>query len=250
MPRAVLLFWPGTLGAHPSLPPSTMPTCEHFLTKGRCKFGASCKDTHDRTLAMCAFSLHPHPLAPELSAAAKRKKRFCDVCEKKMKANGGTPYRCATGCDYDLCANCFDGCADVEPYVPEELQPPPQQQQQQQQQQQHGQGLAPQSTQGRKQGQKQPQQPPQLPRQGQKPGRGKKPGRGQQDQGQQQPQQPQPQQLRVASTVVVEEYQQAWAVRFNRIRNTLLGPSSSLQDVTSIVEHVGTWCGVVWCGVV
>ena len=196
-----------------------MPTCEHFLTKGRCKFGASCKDTHDRTLAMCAFSLHPHPLAPELSAAAKRKKRFCDVCEKKMKANGGTPYRCATGCDYDLCANCFDGCADVEPYVPEELQQPQPPQQQ-------------------------PQQP-QLPRQGQKPGRGKKPGRGQQDQGQQQPQQPQPQQLRVAATVVVEEYQQAWAVRFNRIRNTLLGPSSSLQDVTSIVEHVGTCCGVV-----
>ena len=202
-----------------------MPTCEHFLSKGRCKFGASCKDTHDRTLAMCALSLHPHPLAPELSAAAKRKKRFCDVCEKKMKANGGTPYRCATGCDYDLCASCFDGCADVEPYVPEELQPPPQKQQRQQQQQQ------------------QPPPPP-PPRQGQKP------GRGQQDQGQQQPPQQQPQQLRVAATVVVEEYQQAWADRFNRIRNALLGPSSSLQDVTSIVEHVGTCCAVLWCGVV
>ena len=95
---------------------------------GRCKFGARCKDDHDRTLAVWARSLHEHPLAPE-DGAAKRKRNFCDECGKKVK--GGQSYRCATGCDWDLCAKCFGGCADVEPFVPEELQqgeqpqPPP-----------------------------------------------------------------------------------------------------------------------------
>lgn len=76
--------------------------CEHWLLKGSCKYGESCRFSHQvATLARKVIS-HAHTLGPD--QANKRKKFYCDICQKKSASR----YRCTVGCDYDLCVPCFD----------------------------------------------------------------------------------------------------------------------------------------------
>ena len=75
-------------------------SCEHWLFKGTCKYGDDCKNSHDETL-VCMTISHPHPLGPD--QASKRKKFFCDICQKKSRER----YRCTVGCDFDVCMSCL-----------------------------------------------------------------------------------------------------------------------------------------------
>ena len=77
--------------------------CQHFLNKGSCKFGSSCRHSHSGTLVRAVPKLHPHLVGPD--PESKRKKFFCNECGKKRSGEGG--YRCVSGCDYDLCPSCM-----------------------------------------------------------------------------------------------------------------------------------------------
>ena len=46
--------------------------CQHYLHTGTCKFGLSCRFSHQRTLAVWARAVHHHPLGPD--QASKRNK--------------------------------------------------------------------------------------------------------------------------------------------------------------------------------
>ena len=76
--------------------------CEHWRDKGRCKFGEHCRNAHSETFARFIPDVHKHPLGPD--RASKRKKFFCDNCNRKSRER----YRCTEGCDFDLCLSCFD----------------------------------------------------------------------------------------------------------------------------------------------
>eukprot|EP00941_MAST-03F_sp_MAST-3F-sp1_P002713 g2713.t1 len=65
--------------------------CEHFLFKGRCKFGSACRNSHLRTLVRVS-SLHKHPLGPDTKAS--RKKFFCDDCGKKSRQRWSSLKQC------------------------------------------------------------------------------------------------------------------------------------------------------------
>jgi hypothetical protein len=82
--------------------------CEHWLLKGSCKYGESCRLSHDIATLARKVSVHSHLLGPD--QAHKRKKFFCDICQKKSAAR----YRCTVGCDYDLCVPCFEGVVIVD----------------------------------------------------------------------------------------------------------------------------------------
>jgi hypothetical protein len=75
--------------------------CQHWLLTGQCKFGSECRLLHTPTLARM-INAHPHPVGSD--TASKRKKFFCDVCGKK----GARGYRCVSGCDWDVCVDCFN----------------------------------------------------------------------------------------------------------------------------------------------
>lgn len=78
-----------------------MESCQSYLYRGKCKYGSSCHNSHDKTLVSLS-PLHNHPLGPD--DASKRKKFFCDNCNKKSKSR----WRCTEGCDFDLCVECFE----------------------------------------------------------------------------------------------------------------------------------------------
>lgn len=82
--------------------------CQHFLNKGSCKFGSSCRHSHSSTLVKAVPKLHPHLVGPD--PESKRKKFFCNECGKKRSEGG---YRCVSGCDYDLCPSCMDSNAEA-----------------------------------------------------------------------------------------------------------------------------------------
>ena len=87
--------------AEPAVPAAERPPCEHWLSKGVCKFGADCRFSHAVTPLAQLTSHHSHPLGPDSSG--KRKRFFCDVCGAKAKDR----WRCTVGCDFDVCAACF-----------------------------------------------------------------------------------------------------------------------------------------------
>ena len=76
--------------------------CEHWLLKGTCKYGEACLMSHDVATLARQVTSHAHLLGPDQSS--KRKKFFCDICQKKSAVR----YRCTVGCDYDLCVPCFE----------------------------------------------------------------------------------------------------------------------------------------------
>ncbi len=80
--------------------------CQHFLLKGTCKFGSRCHFSHRETLVRSVPTLHPHLVGPD--PVSKRKKFFCDECGQKRTEGG---FRCAAGCDYDLCPACMEANA-------------------------------------------------------------------------------------------------------------------------------------------
>jgi hypothetical protein len=59
---------------------SSLVICQHYLQKGTCKYGSECKLSHAETQAKNT-SKHHHLLGPD--NASKRKKFFCDHCQKK-----------------------------------------------------------------------------------------------------------------------------------------------------------------------
>ena len=82
---------------------ATEVVCEHWVNRGKCKFGDSCRRSHDaEPLTRTLESVHDHPLGPDDSS--KRKKFFCEECGRKR---GRVAYRCVEGCDFDLCTDCF-----------------------------------------------------------------------------------------------------------------------------------------------
>lgn len=78
-----------------------MEACQSYLYKGKCKYGESCRNGHEKTLVRLS-PLHVHPIGPD--DASKRKKFFCDQCNQKSSFR----WRCTEGCDYDLCTECFE----------------------------------------------------------------------------------------------------------------------------------------------
>ena len=82
-------------------PAAPSKVCEHWQSKGRCKFGAECRFLHGETLAALT-AVHPHTLGPPADASASRRKAFCDACGCKCK--GG--WQCTDGCDFVLCEPC------------------------------------------------------------------------------------------------------------------------------------------------
>jgi hypothetical protein len=82
-------------------PAAPLKACEHWRSKGRCKFGAECRFHHGETLAAMT-SVHPHALGPPSDVSASRRKAFCDACGGKCK--GG--WQCTDGCDFVLCEPC------------------------------------------------------------------------------------------------------------------------------------------------
>lgn len=84
--------------------------CPHFVAKGSCRFGSDCRFDHSQTLVrMTPF--HKHPLGPD--SASKRKKFFCDLCQKKSSNR----FRCVVGCDFDICLNCLQQVEEAETCV-------------------------------------------------------------------------------------------------------------------------------------
>ena len=78
--------------------------CGYWYYKGCCRFGDTCRNAHAITLIRIT-NLHEHPCGPDKINASKRKKNFCNQCNKKSK---GDRYRCVAGCDFDLCYECFN----------------------------------------------------------------------------------------------------------------------------------------------
>ena len=79
--------------------------CQHWLLKGSCKYDQECRFSHDTPTLARRVTSHPHLLGPD--QASKRKKFFCDICQKKSVER----FRCTVGCDYDLCVPCFQSSA-------------------------------------------------------------------------------------------------------------------------------------------
>jgi hypothetical protein len=75
--------------------------CDKWWSAGTCKFGDACRNSHAETGVIERLDLHPHTIGPDVSS--KRKKNKCDICGEKTKMSG---YRCAAGCDWDVCASC------------------------------------------------------------------------------------------------------------------------------------------------
>mmetsp|Transcript_13588 Transcript_13588/g.20388 ORF Transcript_13588/g.20388 Transcript_13588/m.20388 type:complete len:159 (-) Transcript_13588:188-664(-) len=86
--------------------------CRHWLLKGSCRYGSSCRYEHMDSLVRMT-NKHHHSLGPDMSS--KRKRFFCDCCGLKSKER----YRCVDGCDFDLCISCF---AASSPRIVEDLQ--------------------------------------------------------------------------------------------------------------------------------
>ena len=77
-------------------------TCEKFWASGTCKYGDKCRFLHDETESLLRLDLHLHVIGPD--DARKRKKNKCNLCSKRTKLTG---FRCQTGCDWDVCADCM-----------------------------------------------------------------------------------------------------------------------------------------------
>lgn len=72
-----------------------------YLDNPACAFTFDLMNAPEPSEGMAAegfqHSLHEHPLMDKVSTSA-----MCDICEAV-----GTAYRCAAGCDWDICKRCF-----------------------------------------------------------------------------------------------------------------------------------------------
>lgn len=81
---------------------TSLEICQHYLQKGKCKYGNECRNSHNIETQAKHTTKHHHLLGPD--NASKRKKNFCNHCQKKSKER----FRCVEGCDFDLCIFCFN----------------------------------------------------------------------------------------------------------------------------------------------